>query len=157
MVTLSLDTNVVIEVLRRRKPYVRRRLDEAREAGAQIKVSTIVAHELMAGAHQSERPSHHLELLGAFLEFVDLEPWTFDDAAAAARLSADLQRQGTRIGAHDTLIAGQALVRGWTMVSADVREFARVAGLPLLDWSNPQRIVDVRAEEAKFRRGPMKD
>ena len=34
----------------------------------------------------------------------------------------------------DTLIAGQALARGWTVVTRNVRHFGRVEGLPLIDW-----------------------
>ena len=37
----------------------------------------------------------------------------------------------------DLLIAGQALNRGWTMVSANLREYTRVENLRVVDWTRP--------------------
>jgi tRNA(fMet)-specific endonuclease VapC len=34
------------------------------------------------------------------------------------------------------LIAGQALVRGLTLVTANTREFSRVEGLKIVDWTS---------------------
>ena len=42
---------------------------------------------------------------------------------------------GERIGAYDTLIAGIALARGCVLATHNVREFGRVAGLHVEDWT----------------------
>ena len=39
------------------------------------------------------------------------------------------------IGFYDVLIAGQALARGWTVVTANVREFSKASGLKVIDWT----------------------
>jgi len=64
-----------------------------------------------------------------------IEP-PFDRAAAerAARIRADLERQGQPIGPYDLLIAGQALVNGLTLVTNNRQEFQRVSGLTLESW-----------------------
>jgi tRNA(fMet)-specific endonuclease VapC len=41
------------------------------------------------------------------------------------------------IGPYDTLIAGQALARQLTLVTANVSEFSRVKGLSWQDWAKP--------------------
>ncbi len=66
-------------------------------------------------------------------------PVEFDreDAAAAGRVRADLAARGLMIGAYDLLIAGQALARGWMVVTANTREFTRVSGLAIEDWTEP--------------------
>jgi tRNA(fMet)-specific endonuclease VapC len=46
-----------------------------------------------------------------------------------------LERSGTPIGAYDLLIAGQALRRGLTVVTANASEFGRVAELSWVDWT----------------------
>ena len=66
---------------------------------------------------------------------VDVEPFDARDMMAAARLRSNLQRQGLPIGPYDALIAGQALARGWTVVTADAREFSRIDGLKVVDWT----------------------
>jgi tRNA(fMet)-specific endonuclease VapC len=46
-----------------------------------------------------------------------------------------LEKIGTPIGAYDLLIAGQALRRGLTVVTANTSEFSRVAELSWEDWT----------------------
>ncbi len=54
---------------------------------------------------------------------------------AAGEVRATLERTGQPIGAYDTLIAGQAVRRGLTLVTANTREFERVNGLMWEDWA----------------------
>jgi tRNA(fMet)-specific endonuclease VapC len=56
-------------------------------------------------------------------------PFDSECAAIAARLRAELEAVGTPIGPHDTLIAATALRHQATLVTRNVREFSRVAGL----------------------------
>ena len=42
---------------------------------------------------------------------------------------------GLPIGGYDLLIAGQARARGLIVVTANTREFERVAGLSVEDWA----------------------
>ena len=56
-------------------------------------------------------------------------------ADAAGALRARLEAVGKPIGAYDVLIAGQALRREFTLVTAISREFARVKDLAWEDWS----------------------
>ena len=140
--TLSLDANVLIDLTRGKQPHLRARWDEELAAGSDLRLSTVTLQELLLGAELSARPDHQHALLQRFLVGVTIEPWTADDAAFTSRLRAEFKRRGDRIGAYDTLIAGQALARGWVGVSANVREFARVPGLRLIDWSDPAGPVE---------------
>jgi tRNA(fMet)-specific endonuclease VapC len=60
-----------------------------------------------------------------------------DDAAARAygTVRADLERRGRPIGALDTMIAGHAVASGAILVTNNVREFARVPGLRIENWT----------------------
>jgi tRNA(fMet)-specific endonuclease VapC len=46
-----------------------------------------------------------------------------------------LEMSGKRIGPCDLLIAGQALRRDLTLITANVREFRRVKALRWEDWA----------------------
>jgi virulence-associated protein VagC len=85
----------------------------------------------------SARPDFQRERAIEVCGFFKIADWTIDDAWATARLRATLKVQGRPIGAIDALIAGQALARGWTLVTSNAREFERVEGLSLQDWSQP--------------------
>lgn len=154
---LSLDTNVLVDLMRPNRPHVRNRMRQAVADGADLKVSTVVAHELVLGAHRSARREHHLEMVGALLGEMTIEAWGWEDALATGRLRAELQAGGREVGAYDTMIAGQALARGWTVITADYLDFARFDGLPIIDWSDPSGPIDVRAAMARLRRPPTED
>lgn len=131
---LSLDSDIIVELLRGRDRSLRRRFDESRLGGVTIAVSTVVIHELTAGAVSSHRPAHHLETLAELISSFEILDFTGDDAVRAAEIRADLWAKGQPIGALDTLIAGQAVARGLSMVTSNVRHFGRVPNLPVIDW-----------------------
>jgi len=126
-----LDTNAVIALLKSATSpiAVQARKHDPRE----IALSSIVTHELYFGAFKSQFPEGNQKRLDA-LRF---EVLAFDkeDSIAAGKVRAGLQAAGTPIGPFDVLIAGQALCRGLTLVTANTREFIRVQGLTVEDWS----------------------
>lgn len=126
-----LDTNVCIRVLRDRPAFVRPRFNA--EAAA-LSLSTIVLTELLHGAAKSARPAENRQEVERFAARVEVLP--FDEAAAdhAADIRATLEREGRPIGGYDVLIAGHARSRGLIVVTGNLGEFTRVAGLRCEDW-----------------------
>ena len=61
--------------------------------------------------------------------------WLRPQTNTMPRTRASLEAAGTPIGANDLLIAAQALAAGQVVVTANLREFRRVPGLPVEDWS----------------------
>jgi tRNA(fMet)-specific endonuclease VapC len=68
--------------------------------------------------------------------------FTAEDAIGAARVRAELEGAGRGIGALDMLTAGQALARGWTLVTTDLKHMLRVEGLAVIDWTRSDRPMD---------------
>ena len=133
--TLLLDTSEIVAALRRRPRYDHRGFDQARSEGRALAVSSVALHELIHGAFASFQPETNLALLDRYLRDFEIVDFTPADARVSGRLAADLQSVGTPIGEIDILLAGQALSRGWTVVTRNVRHFGRVPGLSLIDWS----------------------
>ncbi len=132
--SLLLDTDVCIALLRGRLARPRQLFAASLSEGRALHVSTISMHELWFGVAGSERPeagAEELARLATRLEILDFAP---EDARAAGRIRNDLSRLGTPIGPFDVLIAGQALARRLTLATGNQREFARVAGLRLESW-----------------------
>jgi tRNA(fMet)-specific endonuclease VapC len=133
-VNLCLDANVLIDALRLRDPVVSRWQAAVGQASPLV-LSSLVLHELEAGMELSARPALHRTRLHALLAFAEVVEFDAEDAEIAGRVRARLQRSGRPIGPVDTLIAGHALARGWTVVTRNIRHFGRVEGLPLIDWA----------------------
>ncbi len=64
-------------------------------------------------------------------------PFDEQDAIAYGQIRTYLEAQGLPIGALDTLIAAQAIQYNLVLVTNNIREFARVPGLVVEDWSKP--------------------
>lgn len=126
-----LDANAVIGVLKDRASPLALRLREHRPAD--IGLSSIITHELYFGAYKSARIDANLAKLDA-LRF-EVLPFDKEDSIAAGKIRAVLQAAGMPIGPFDVLIAGQALCRGLVLVTANLKEFRRVEGLAVEDWS----------------------
>jgi tRNA(fMet)-specific endonuclease VapC len=132
-----LDTNAVVALLRNKPATVRERYREAEKSGDYLAVSSVVLFELWYGVEKSSRVRENTERLRILLSGdMDLLDFDDEDARTAGQVRAALERSGTPIGAYDLLIAGQALRRGLTVVTANTAEFARVAGLGWEDWTN---------------------
>jgi tRNA(fMet)-specific endonuclease VapC len=136
-VTLALDTNVFIDLARGRRTRVRERYIDAVLVSTPMVTSVIVHHELQFGVFASRDPQIAARNVAALIQDIIIEPLTEDDVTVAASVRAMLKRTGAPIGPYDVLIAGQALARGWTLVTANVSEFQRVQGLDVQDWSQP--------------------
>jgi tRNA(fMet)-specific endonuclease VapC len=147
-VSLALDANTAINILRGSSTEVRGRFRLALEAGP-IWMSSVVVHELVTGALKSARPTHHLEQIDRLLERLNVAEFTADDAFSAGRVRAELEGAGRGIGALDALIAGQAIARDWIIVTNDLSHFMRVDGLEIIDWTRSDQPInrpDVVAE-----------
>lgn len=149
MVVLALDTSEIVAALRRRPRYDHRCFDETRHEGVPLVISAIAVHELIHGVSTSRQPAENAALLERYLRDFETIDFTPEDAASSGRLGAELRAAGTPIGDIDTLIAGQAVARGWTLVTRNVRHFGRVPGLRLIDWSIGRDALS--AEEIAFR------
>lgn len=126
-----LDTNVLVMILRQAGSVAAGRVKA--QAPAAIAVPSIVLHELYFGAARSDRPDHHRSIVDA-LQFQVLE-FDLEDARCAGEIRAALSRIGQSIGPYDVLIAGQAVARDLILVTNNRREFDRVSGLKVEDWS----------------------
>jgi tRNA(fMet)-specific endonuclease VapC len=61
--------------------------------------------------------------------------FTVEDAYRAGLVRAYLEKRGTPLGPYDILLASQAFERNLTLATNNVREFRRVKGLRVEDWS----------------------
>jgi tRNA(fMet)-specific endonuclease VapC len=133
-----LDTNVCIALIKNTDSLVRGRFQKISRAGGMVYVPSIVTFELWYGVANSTRIAFNTDRLEAFLSGrINVLPFDDEDARAAGAIRASLEVSGRIIGPYDLLIAGQALARELTLVTANVSDFSRVKGLYWQDWAKP--------------------
>jgi tRNA(fMet)-specific endonuclease VapC len=126
-----LDTNAVSDLVRQPQGKVARHIRKVGEA--QICTSIIVAAELRYGAAKKRSPRLSAQL-EAVLGALEVLPFETPADAAYGLLRTRLEQAGTPIGANDMLIAAQTIALGYTIITDNEREFARVEGLPRANW-----------------------
>jgi tRNA(fMet)-specific endonuclease VapC len=133
-VAVLIDTSILIEAERGRldlEPHVARRQDE------EFFLSVITASELLHGVHRAVQPdvrTRRSAFVEGILERSPLLPVDLGTARAHAQIWSELMAAGAIIGAHDLWLAATCISHGLTMVTANVREFARVPGLAVEVW-----------------------
>lgn len=131
----SLDTNACVAILRRKPDSVRIKAEKAIRQGSTLVISSVVLHELWYGVFKGSRVQENVWQLQAFLAWgVEVLHFDEEDARVSGEIRAGLEARGTRIGAYDTLIGGQCLSHGLTLVTNNLSEFSRIRGLTCVDW-----------------------
>lgn len=128
-----LDTNICIYAIKNKPQQVLERL-QAHEP-EDICISSVTYAELVHGVHKSM--SVQKNRLALMLLLANIEILSFDSNAADCygEIRADLEKSGKPIGILDMMIAGHAKSLGYTVVTNNVREFARVKGIKLENWA----------------------
>ncbi len=127
-----LDTDTCIHALRQTRRVLENILSRSR---ADVAVSVITEAELRTGAAKSSLPTKTSQSVENFLRPLTIVEYTSAEAASYAQVRAKLERAGTPIGPLDTLIASQAVGLKLVLVTGNEREFGRVSGLRLENWT----------------------
>ena len=128
-----LDTNICIYAIKHKPEQVFMRLQE--HDPIDICISSVTYAELVHGVEKSKAIEKNRVALALLL--ANIEILNFDSLAAEsyAKIRAHLEKAGTPIGPLDMMIAGHAKALGYTVVTNNTKEFARVKGLKLENWS----------------------
>lgn len=101
-------------------------------------LSVITVSELLHGVHRAQERVQRARR-SAFVEAVvdrfPLLPVDLPTARIHAGIWAELSASGRMIGAHDLWLASAAVAHGLSLATANVREFGRVPGLEVEDWT----------------------
>ena len=126
-----LDTNIVSDLVRRPQGRI---AEHVRAVGdTQVCTSIIIAAELRYGA--TKKGSHRLTAqLETVLGALDVLPFEAPADTAYGQIRTQLEQAGTPIGGNDLLIAAHAYALGYTIVTDNEAEFARIDGLPRENW-----------------------
>ena len=128
-----LDTNICIYAIKHKPEQVFMRLQE--HDPIDICISSVTYAELVHGVEKSKAIEKNRVALALLL--ANIEIMNFDSLAAESygKIRADLEKAGTPIGPFDMMIAGHAMALGYTVVTNNTKEFERVKGLKLENWT----------------------
>lgn len=128
-----LDTNICIYLIKRRSEELLNRMRVFRTG--EIGISVVTVAELQYGVSKSENKERNQAALEAFLLPLDITDFSVNVTVTYGHIRAELERNGQPIGPLDTMIAAHALSLDVPLVTNNTREFERVKGLRVEDWT----------------------
>jgi tRNA(fMet)-specific endonuclease VapC len=128
-----LDTDTCSYIMRRSHPAVLKRL--AKVPVDDVCISVISKSELLFGVEVSPKRRQDEAALTAFLRYVEVLNFPDEASLHYAKIRADLKARGTMIGGNDLFIAAHARSLALTLITNNTREFKRVRGLSLDNWT----------------------
>ena len=130
-----LDTNICIYLRQNRPAYVTARFQRLHHGDAVL--SVITYGELAYGAERSGQRAQALESLARLVSLLPVLPLPEHSGTAYGEIRATLESRGEMIGGNDLWIAAHAKSAGLILVTNNEREFRRVAGLKIQNWTTP--------------------
>lgn len=128
-----LDTDICIYLIKKKPDSVLKKLSGL--ATSDVGLTVVSVFELQFGVENSQYRQQSQKALNHFLESIhEILPIDRQVANCAAQIRAELKLKGRPIGPYDVLIAAAALSNDLILVSNNVREFERIAGLKLENW-----------------------
>jgi tRNA(fMet)-specific endonuclease VapC len=127
-----LDTNICIYIIKKKPLSVIKKLSKCKIND--IGISSITMSELTYGVEKSQYQDQNRLALLEFLTMIDIYEYNSQAAHEYGVIRAELEKKGTIIGAMDLLIAAHATALNVTLVTNNVKEFKRIAGLKVANW-----------------------
>jgi tRNA(fMet)-specific endonuclease VapC len=128
-----LDTNICIYIINNKDTGLLRQIQTYRNDD--IAISTITIAELEYGVSKSSKTHQNRLALATFI--ISFSVLEFDSEAATEYgiIRTWLEANGKLIGPMDLLIAAQGRSRGLVLVTNNKKEFSRVPGLKVENWT----------------------
>ena len=131
---ILLDTDICIYAINRKRPEI---LEGVRDYQiGEVGISAITYAELRYGVENSVRADKNMVRLEQVLLPLEIVPFDAEGGRYYGRVRTALKRAGCPIGSNDLLIAAHALSLDATLVTNNTREFDRVAGLRVEQWTS---------------------
>ncbi|MCL1984643.1 MAG: type II toxin-antitoxin system VapC family toxin [Methanomassiliicoccaceae archaeon] len=130
--TYYLDSNVIIDMLRKNDQKIMERFDSV--LPKDVKIPAMVMAELIAGANRGQDAKIKMRPLNRYFEMIEIIPFDAKASEIYGRIWADPENKGKRIGTNDLMIAATVISRGGILVTSNTKEFSRIADLHTEDW-----------------------
>ena len=132
MLKYLLDTNIVIDVIKRRPIEL---MGVFNENEGRMAISAITLSELFHGAEKSAKVAQNLAVVEEFASLLEVLPYTAKASLYDGAIRSALEKAGKpMIGVNDLHIAAHARSEGLTLVTNNLGEFERVPGLLTENW-----------------------
>jgi tRNA(fMet)-specific endonuclease VapC len=128
-----LDTNICIYIIKKKPVEVFEKFKNL--TIGDVGISSITLAELQYGVEKSSNSEKNREALEQFLTPIEIIDYGYEATIEYGKIRATLEKEGIPIGPLDMLIASHAKSLDVILVTNNVKEFERIAGLKIGNWT----------------------
>ena len=129
----AFDTNTIIHLMRGTQS-VKDSREKAQTGGARFFIPPFVNYEVRRGLIIKPIPSHE-RAYSVIFNNCTLGEMTVDGWERAADIYAELYSKRLTVRDADIVIAAFCVVNGYTLVTANIKDFENISALNIEDWT----------------------
>jgi len=126
-----IDTDILIDLLRNVTKVIDS-ITRMERKGCLLATTTINAFELFHGAYKSKRREKNLAATKTLLKRLIILKMGLTSAQNAARIYAQLEKEGQAIGLRDIMIAAITQTKSYSLATRNIEHFQKIKGLNLI-------------------------
>jgi len=128
-----LDTNICIYIIKKKPNEVFDRFNNL--TIGDVGISSITLAELQYGIQKSSNSDKNRDALQKFLTPIEIIDYGYEATVEYGKIREKKKKNGVPIGPLDMLIASHAKSLNLILVTNNVREFERIVGLKIENWT----------------------
>jgi len=135
---LCLDTDILIDYLRKPSDTVKRVMKRALEGKGSICTTSINSFEIWLGVHLAPKKMRLLEETKDFLNQLEIMNFDYETSVEAGLAMATLRKRGQTIEIRDLFVGCICKVGRIPLITRNLKHYQRIQGLTVL---TPEQIV----------------
>jgi tRNA(fMet)-specific endonuclease VapC len=127
------DTNILIYLCNSKSKLLENKFKTHQPE--EFAVSSITIGELIYGVNKSQQRDRNLQAILKIVSPFRILDFDSSDGWQYGEIRAELEKKGMSIGGNDIMIAAQAKRRGLIVITNNTKEYKRIIGLKIEDWT----------------------
>jgi len=139
LIRLCLDTDVIIDYLRKPSETVMSLMRKIYEAKISAHTTTVNSFEIWLGTLLAPKPEEIIEETEEFLNRLQILDFDYDASVEASRTIVELRKQGQIIEIRDLFVASISKVREIPLITRNIKRYKRIPRSMVL---TPEEIIE---------------
>jgi len=132
LVRVCLDTDVLIDFMRKPSDEVKRIMKGVLERKFSICTTSVNTFEIWLGAHLAPKQIELIEETKDFLDQLEVVNFNYETSIEAGKVMADLRKRGQVIEIRDVFVGCVCKISGIPLITRNLRHYKRIHGLKVL-------------------------
>jgi tRNA(fMet)-specific endonuclease VapC len=138
-----LDTDVLIDYLRKPSPEIKRFMDSIFEKKLNACITSINAFEIWVGAFLAPEKARLTQCTEDFLNQFEVVDFDYASSVEAGRVLADLRKRGDPIEIRDLFVACICKVNNMPLITRNLKHYKRINGLKILSPEQALKTLNI--------------